>query len=328
MSEEVSQPVAPEVGAEEFVDSIETPTEQAGKPPHQQHIEETQAQVEDNQFNQDLKDAAEAGASKEELQDMIREYEIKVNGKTKNIKIDLDDEAELIRRLQLAEAGQEAMQENAETKKAFNDFMAKVKENPWALFSELGLDTDELLSQKIDEILKENELTPEQKKQIEMEQELENLRKEKEQAQREREERERQAQLDAATQQVIKEIDDAMEKTTLVKNDETRGLIADLLLEAENKGYKMTADMAARQAEKVMKNRISSLFEQMPADMVEQFLGRKTIDKLRQKRLQTKQKKGTTQQNREPSKPKVKQDNKKNIKITDYFESLREKYNQ
>ena len=70
---------------------------------------------------EDLKDAVEeaieSGASKEEVKSIIKEYQLKVNGKVKNVKVDLSDDNYIKSQLQLAEAARKRMQESAEIKK-------------------------------------------------------------------------------------------------------------------------------------------------------------------------------------------------------------------
>ena len=71
------------------------------------------------------------------IEKLERSFKLKVNGKEIEEKIDLNNEAELVKRLQLAKAAQEAFQGQAASKKQLeqmnaemNEFLHRLKSNP------------------------------------------------------------------------------------------------------------------------------------------------------------------------------------------------------
>jgi 23S rRNA-/tRNA-specific pseudouridylate synthase len=102
-----------------------------------------------------VQDALEQGASKKEVQSLIREFQLKVNGKTINRRIDLSDEAGLKNELQLAAAARSSMQDSANLKKLYEKEVGRLKSDPWAVLKELGMDPDELAELRIQSRIEE-----------------------------------------------------------------------------------------------------------------------------------------------------------------------------
>ena len=109
MSEEITTPEAVETPVVESAENV-TP--------------EASAETIENE----VQEAIEDGATQEEVANMIRKYELKVNGKTIEKEIDLSDEAAVIEQLQLAAAGRGAMQNNAELERNFEEYQRQVQE--------------------------------------------------------------------------------------------------------------------------------------------------------------------------------------------------------
>src|SRR5690554_5823586 len=65
-----------------------------------------------------VQEAVENGASKEEIKNMIKEFELKVNGKTVKTKIDLADEEAIKRELQKAYAFNDVSQKYSQLENA------------------------------------------------------------------------------------------------------------------------------------------------------------------------------------------------------------------
>jgi hypothetical protein len=106
--------------------------------------------------------------TKEEVQAMLREYKIKVNGKETIEKIDLNDEARIIKALQLEKLSTQNSQKAAEKEKelaAYNkqldDFFALLKNDPLSILlnPDLGIDAEHLASKILDMKLEEEILS-------------------------------------------------------------------------------------------------------------------------------------------------------------------------
>jgi hypothetical protein len=87
-----------------------------------------------------VEDAIANGASEKEVKNLIKEFQLKVNGKVINKTIDLSDENALKNELQLSAAARQAMQEAANLKKLYESEVNRLKQDPFSVLAELGLD--------------------------------------------------------------------------------------------------------------------------------------------------------------------------------------------
>lgn len=117
------------------------------------------------------------------LEKAIKAYEIKVNGKSKKVELDLNDEASIKKYLEKAEGAQEKFQEAALYRKQAEQLVEMLQKDPLSILRNpaLGIDVKKLAEMVLDEQLAEAQLTPEQKRIKELESALtEREKKEKE----------------------------------------------------------------------------------------------------------------------------------------------------
>lgn len=241
------------------------------------------------EFQNDINQAVADGASEEQIQDMIREFELKVNGKKIKRKIDLSDEDAIRRELQLAAAGREAMQRSKELEKLYSSELERLKGNPWEVLAELGLNPDELAYSRLEEIVKEQEKSPEQKEREMMQKELEAARK----REKEREDelnrikseqmiREQEAELESEIESAFKSNPD------LPKSPKTVMKIADALAWAMENGYKdVTVDDVIPSVRAEIEREFSDFFDNADDKLFEKYIGKKRLEKYRKNRLQS-----------------------------------------
>lgn len=231
--------------------------------------------------------AIEEGASDEEVKTLVKKYMIKVNGEEKEVELDFNNEADIIRRLQMAEAGQGAMQRASEMEKQFGNEINRLKTDPWAVLEELGIDTEALAEDRIQQTIDQLQKSPEQLAQEAQAQELEDLR--------ERLRNEEDSKRDIQFQQLQKqaeidldsEITDALSATTeLPKSPYVMKRVADALMFAMDNGYKdvKAADVIPT-VEKEINEELRQFLESMPDKVLEQYMGNKITDRLRKQRL-------------------------------------------
>ena len=163
-SEEVSQEAAEESSEEAVTESVES-------------APEVQAETEE-ELEEEIQAAAEDGATEEEIKDMIRQYTIKVDGKSMVKEIDLSNEDEMIRQLQLAAKGQKSTQELAELKKTYESGLQNILKDPFAALKSLdeNFDPMEYAAKFIEDQYKAQQMSPEEKAAQERDKELEELR--------------------------------------------------------------------------------------------------------------------------------------------------------
>jgi hypothetical protein len=236
-----------------------------------------------------VEEAAQTGASKEEIKQMIKEFDLKVNGKSVKATLDLSDEEAVKRELQKAYAFNDVSQENAKIKKALSDKLASWKANPEQALIDLGFDPLDFSERALEKAVQKSKMTPDQ---------IENERIKSELAEyKEREERIK-AQLDAqnesrkdqeALQALKSEINSALEgHESLKPNQYTERRVADLMayysgLEDENGNLRypnVTAEQVLPVLEKEIEREFSTILENVPDKAIERFLSRKVLDRI------------------------------------------------
>lgn len=155
-------------------------------------------------------------AKKEEIKKQLKSFELKVNGKSKKVDIDMDDEEQVKSYLQRALASDEKFQEAATYRKQSEQLVEMLQKDPLSILRNpaLGLDIRKLAEQVLLQDLEEQQKSPEQRKIEEYEKKLKDY-----EGRMEKEEKDRkQAQLSEAQKRHETEIEDSMVKA-LQSND-------------------------------------------------------------------------------------------------------------
>lgn len=278
-----------------------------------------------------VQDAIDEGASPAEVKEMIKEFELKVNGKTKKVKVDLNDEKELVRRLQLAEASHLAMQDKAELEKLYKQEIMKARQNPWAFLSEIGLNPDQLVEQRMLEQIEEAKKSPEQIEREKMQRELQTLREELQRREKETVEAQKAQLTQAEAARLESELMDAFQANpNLPKTRKTVNRIVDAMNWSLNNGFEdVTVADVIPAVEAEIRNEINELMSGLSEEMIEAYIGQKNLDRLRKKRLAAVKKVPTVEDIKPVTKPKdivePKSDKPKpkNGNTKDFFRDLR-----
>ena len=269
----------------------------------------------------DVEAAVEDGASDAEIQELIETFKIKFNVEEREIELDWNNKEDIIRRLQLGEYGQEAMQRSAEMERNFQQEIQGLMDNPWETLEELGFDVDALAEQRIQHQIQQLQRSPEQVAQEERDFELEQLRQRLKDEENARENFQFQQLQQEAEIDLDSQITQALSATTeLPKSPYVVKRIADAMLSAMDGGRQdVTAEDVIPWVQREINEELQGLFGAMPDKVLESYIGNKTIDRLRQGRL-SKMKGQPIGKIRETGKAApVEQKKKKGIKLTDWF---------
>jgi len=292
-------------------EAIEEVAEESSEESLEEQAEESYSASEESpdtveELEDAIEEAQEEGASAEEIASMIREFELKVNGKTINKKIDLSDEEAVKRELQKAYAGQQAMQKSAELEKIYAQEIERLKSDPFSVLEELGLDADELAELRIQQRIEEMKKSPEELAREQMQRELEEAR----QKLREQEDRAKEAEFAKLQEEAARALDDEISTaldahTTLAASPYIVKKVADTMMWAMDNGFEdVTAGDVLDTVEAEVKKEISSMMSQLPEEVMEAYLGQKNIDRLRQKRIKAvKETKNVSNLKKESAKP-------------------------
>jgi hypothetical protein len=285
-SEESSEEVSAEASeGEESSEEVEASSEESSE-----ELTDEQA----DELAEEVKEAVAEGASKEEIQELVEKFKIKVNGEEKEVELDWNDKESIIRKLQLAEAAQQAMQAKAETEKAFEREVGRLKDDPWSVLEELGYNPDELAEARIQRIIDDAQKSPEQKAREQEQAELQALRdriKKQEEREQQLEYEKIQAKAEA---DLDAEIDEALSSTTeLPKSQYVKRRVADALAwamdQTDEVGNALYPDVSAKDVvplvEKELNQELNNFFDNMPEKVLERFVGNNNIERLRKSRL-------------------------------------------
>lgn len=243
-----------------------------------------------DQLKDEVQEAIENGASKKEVQNMIKEFHLKVNGKDYIKKLDLSDEEAVKRELQKALAGQFSMEREALSVKQNKALLEKFVKDPFSVMQELGEDPEEIALNFLKQRAAEMEKSPEvkereelQKRLMEREQELERIKQEKEQAEIERYRQEAAISLN-------NEIIDALSThKDLPNTPKVVSLIASTLHQAINKYGEVDATVedviptVRYKLEKEMEDFMNKISEH--PDLFEKYVGKKHLENYRNKTI-------------------------------------------
>ena len=250
---------------------------------------EVQAETEE-ELEEEIQQAIEEGASEKEVQEMLRKYVLKVDGKEYVREIDINNEEEMQKQLQMALKGQKTMQELAEIKKLYSSELARLQKDPFRVLKELdpSFDPLEVSAQYIDQLMKENEKSPEQKAREAELAELNELRAEKIKLQEERENAAREKEMNEVMAQMESEILEALEADTEIVGDkQTVALIAQEMLWAAEKGIDIDAKTALNGVKESYRKQLNSFANKFKdPKAIQNYMGDDLKNLLRQERMQ------------------------------------------
>lgn len=230
--------------------------------------------------------AAEA-AKVEEKKANKRKLKLKVDGVESEEEVDLDDDAYLTRQLQLAKMGQKRAQEYSQLEKEVAAFLTELKKNPKKALAhpDIGVDVKALARQIIEEEIANDSKTPEQLKAEALEAEIKELKE----AQKSRDEEAKSKEIERLQKDAYEKYDmqmsQALEKSDLPKKPYVVKKIADYMLLGLQNNIDITPDVALNLAREEILEDIQDMFSVMPEEVIEGIVGKKTIDKLRKKRV-------------------------------------------
>lgn len=245
---------------------------------------ESQAQESVGELQEQIQEAVDNGASKKEIQQMIKEFELKVNGKSVKKSIDLSNEDEIKKELQKAAAFQEVSQTHQQMIKNLQSKIEAWKKNPDLIFKDLEIDDNDYLEKRASRELEEMKLTPEQKRIRELEAKIAE-REEQERLLSERLQAEEQAKKDAEAMDFLRaEITDAISKSSFLKpSEKVERRVADMMATYSEKYPNITAEQVLPYVEKEIVEEFNEILESMPEDYLDKFFKKQSLDKIGKK---------------------------------------------
>ena len=313
-----------EEAVEEAVEESSEVVEEAS--PESEEVVEVQAESEE-ELEEEIKEALEDGASEEEVKDMIRQFTLKVDGKEFVKEIDLGDEDEIRRQLQLAHKGQKSTQELQELKKMYSSELLRLQQDPFAVLKELDPNFDplDLSASYIDKLMKEQEMSPEEKAERQRQSEFEQIKAERDALKKEREDQVKEAEMSKLAAQIEDDIMDALDgDSELVADRDTVALVAENLMWAAERGME---DITAKDVLPTVKAQLQENFQKSAArfkdpSILKKYMGDDLLNKLREERIEQAKKvvKSASSINKGTTPPKKEEEEKRTkVKLSNLF---------
>lgn len=241
----------------------------------------------------------------EKIEELKKKLKLKVDGEEIEEEIDWNDEDRLKRALQKEKAFDKRSQEFSKFQKQVDQFFGNLKENPFSVLEEMGMDVKEIVTEYARNAVEESKKSPEQLEQEKMQRELQELRDEKERMAKEKEESDLERMRNQHATQIQNDIRDALDDTQSILPKNNPAVIADIskaLYLAMNNGYpNATVKDVIPLVEKQYEKNFKALFDVFPEDMIEKVVGKNNLDRVRKKRV--KKRKANTQTARQVAKP-------------------------
>jgi len=323
----VSEEVTSEEVADALVEESEENTEEVVLDEESsEEVVEVQAETE-TELEEEIKDAIEDGATEEEVKNMIRQFTLKVDGKEFVREFDLNDEEALTKQFQLAAKGQQSMQELQELKNAYSNELKRLLDDPFAVLKEMDPDFDPLdVSAKyIDRLAKEQEMSPEEKANIQRQRDFEEIKAERDALKQAAVDKEQEAQRVALAEEIQTDIMAALSgDDELVADRETVALVAENLMWAARNNMH---DITAKDVLPTVKDQLRANFQKSASRFkstaaLKQYMGEDLLNKLREERVEQakKQVKNTSSIDTGVSKPdSAKEEKREKIKLSSLF---------
>ncbi len=281
MSDDVSQPVAAEPtldsAVEDVIGDIE-PTSEEDQLSLEQEAQEPSDSLEDQEQKQ-----------------LVKKLKLKIDGQEVEEEIDFNDEEKLKAHLQKAKAFDKRAGEFSQLKNQVGEFVGQLKENPFMVLEQMGMDPEQLVKDYAQKIIERDAMSPEEQEKVQMQDELKRLKDERENLTKQAQEAELQKQRNEIAQTIEKDINEALTsaETVLPKNNPlVLKRVAETMLLAMQNGY---PDVQAKDViplvEDQFKKDLASMFDVLPEDTLENVVGKHNFDRVRKKRLSSYKKK-------------------------------------
>jgi hypothetical protein len=175
------------------------------------------------------------------------------------------------------------MQEKAELEKEWIAGIEQLKNNPFAVMEDLGMDPLEAARSYLENYVQDQQKSPEQLAHEKMQAELEQFRQENERLKVAQEQERFQQLQQQAEVELEKEIEEAYDAhKTLPRSPKTNRKLAEAVLWAQDNGFPdATAKDVAPMVEDSLKKEMQELIRSLPEEFFEAYVGKQNLDRYR-----------------------------------------------
>lgn len=242
------------------------------------------ASSEVSELQDQIQEAKDNGATKQEIKDMIEEFELKVNGKTIKHKFDYNDKEAIKRELQKAYAFNDVSNEYAQVRKGMNAKLESWKSQPEEFLKDLGLNKQELLEKWAKEELEQLQMDPKDRALKEKEMELERYKEMERQLQEEKQRAEQEKQDKEALDFLRSEINEALSAHSFLKpSPALERRVADMMAYQSSKNPNVSAQDVLPMVENEIISEFNEIIASVPEEYIAKLLKDQSLEKIAKK---------------------------------------------
>ena len=223
--------------------------------------------------------------AKAEKKSNKKTLKLKVDGDEIEESIDLDNEEELIKHLQLSKVSQKRMQEMAQLRKDADGLVQALMNDPEAVLRRLGKDPEDFAVKLLQKKIEEEQKSPEQKEREALQKELQELREKAKQEETSRQKAERE-RIEAEQERSIEEgMLAAIEKAGLPNKPLIVKRTAEVMLTAMDNNIDITPQEAMSIVKGELENDMKEYIAALPDEALEAFLSKDRLVGMRKKQV-------------------------------------------
>ena len=238
----------------------------------EENLEENTDEISDESSDEDSESTDEEALeeAKEELKSTIKKLNLKVDGEEIEREIDLADEDELIKLMQLAEMGNKRAQEASDLRKAdmtreaqLEEFMNVLRTNPELILQDMGVDVNAFAEEMLTREVEKMKMSPEELELMELREEVKRIKESEEAAKNLAKQREEESLRDRFAADLEKNLIESIEEYGLPNSPHIVNELIHMVSVAHKQGIELefsdVAPLVKEQYETDVRSRINGL---------------------------------------------------------------------
>lgn len=284
MSNQIQAPVAPQAPAS----ALEVKSEQP------QNVDQLAQRLDSAKVEQNNNNSTMTQEQKQEAK-KLKALKLKVYGEEveEELPFEIDDNPEVVeyltKQLQMSKAAQRAMQEKGSFEKQVQAFFENLKGNTAEVLAQMGIDPVEFAAKQLEAEIEKQKLSPEERKNQELEARLKQLEEENQLKEQEYRRKEFEAHRKQAAERIENQMIQALDKSDLPHTPYVADRIAKYMLLALNdpeEPVELSPEDVIPLVREEILNDMQNIIKAMPEDKLESFIGKDVFTKVRKKSIE------------------------------------------
>jgi len=215
----------------------------------------------------------------------LKKYQLKIDGKEESFELDLDNDEEVKKHLQMSRASSKRMQESTELRKATEKFIETLRSNPRKILSDpnIGVDIKKLAQEIIEEEISNSQKSPQELEKERLQKELQELKEKYQTEEEDRKKDEFERLQTQAEQKLDGDITQALDSSNLPKTPYTVKKMAEIMMLALQNDIDLSPQDVVPLLRKQMHQDIKEMFSASSDELFEEMF-KDNISRVRKKR--------------------------------------------